>query len=106
MLKVTEKATEMIKDFFKNHDKIEPLRIFVAGMGCSGPMMGLALDEACELDTTFEQDGLTFIVATDLIKEAQPIEVDYIITPSGEGFFITHALKNPGGCGGCTGCEH
>lgn len=33
MFQVTEKATEMLKEFFKTRDKIEPMRIFVAAMG-------------------------------------------------------------------------
>jgi len=33
MVQVTAKATEMIKEFFKTREKIEPLRIFVAGIG-------------------------------------------------------------------------
>lgn len=104
MFKVTEKASEMLKEFFKTRDKVEPLRIHVAGMSCSGPQMGIALDELNENDSVFELDGLTFIIATDLLEQAKPIEVDYIITPGGEGFTIDHKLKNSAGCGGCTGC--
>ena len=33
MVQVSAKAKEMIKDFFKNREKVEPLRIFVAGIG-------------------------------------------------------------------------
>lgn len=33
MFQVTDKASEMIREFFKTRDKIEPLRIYVAGMG-------------------------------------------------------------------------
>ena len=106
MLHITEKASEMFKEFFKTRDKIEPLRIMVAGMSCAGPQMGIALDELTKNDTAFEIDGLTFIIAMDLLEQAKPIEVDYIIAPGGEGFHITHGLKNPGGCGGCTSCEH
>ncbi len=33
MLEVTEKATEMVREFFKSRDQIQPLRIIVAGAG-------------------------------------------------------------------------
>jgi len=33
MVQITAKASEMIKEFFKSREKIEPLRIFVAGIG-------------------------------------------------------------------------
>lgn len=33
MVQVTEKASEMVREFFKTRDKVEPLRIFIAGIG-------------------------------------------------------------------------
>jgi Fe-S cluster assembly iron-binding protein IscA len=33
MFEVTEKATEMVREFFKSRDKVEALRIFIAGIG-------------------------------------------------------------------------
>jgi Fe-S cluster assembly iron-binding protein IscA len=33
MLEVTDKATEMIREFFKSRDAVQPLRIFIAGAG-------------------------------------------------------------------------
>ncbi len=33
MFQVTEKATEMLKEYFKSRDKVESMRIFIAGMG-------------------------------------------------------------------------
>jgi len=33
MLEVSEKATEMVREFFKSRDKVQPLRIIVAGVG-------------------------------------------------------------------------
>ena len=33
MVQVTEKASDMVREFFKTRDKVEPLRIFIAGIG-------------------------------------------------------------------------
>ena len=33
MFNVTEKASEMVREFFKTREKVEPLRIFIAGVG-------------------------------------------------------------------------
>lgn len=33
MFQVTEKASEKLKEFFQNREKVEPLRIYVAGIG-------------------------------------------------------------------------
>jgi len=71
MFEVTEKATEKVKEFFKSRDGISPLRVFVAGAGCSGPQLGMALDEPGENDETFEADGFMVLgqPALKLIKD-------------------------------------
>ncbi len=33
MFEVSDKATEKVREFFKSRDKIQPLRIIVAGVG-------------------------------------------------------------------------
>ncbi len=33
MLIVTDKATEKVREFFKSRERIEPLRIYIAGVG-------------------------------------------------------------------------
>jgi len=105
MFEVTDKAAEMVKEFFKSRDGVSPLRVFVAGAGCSGPQLGMALDEATMNDDTFETGGFTFLVDKALLQEAKPIKVDYITTPQGEGFIISSGMKKPSTCGGgCCGC--
>jgi len=105
MFEVTDQATEKVKEFFKSRDAVSPLRIFIAGAGCSGPQLGMALDEANETDETFESGGYTFLIEKQLLEEAKPIKVDYIITPQGEGFIISSGIKRTSECGGgCCGC--
>ncbi|HOJ13951.1 MAG TPA: IscA/HesB family protein [Deltaproteobacteria bacterium] len=105
MLEVTRKATEMIGQFFKGREKVEPVRVFVAGMGCSGVQLGMALDEANENDRTFEIDGYTYLIENQLYETAKPIKIDYVTTSQGEGFVISSSLKPGSGCsGGCCGC--
>ena len=33
MFEVTDKASEKVTEFFKSRDKVEPLRIFISGIG-------------------------------------------------------------------------
>ncbi|MRR08085.1 MAG: hypothetical protein EG828_14390, partial [Deltaproteobacteria bacterium] len=92
MFEVTETATEKIREYFKTRDGITPMRVFVAGMGCSGPQLGISLDEATPEDQVFEEDGFTFLIETKLLADAKPVKIDYIVTPTGEGFLITSSL--------------
>jgi len=65
--------------------------------------LGLTLDESKEDDEVFDRNGLAFAVNKDLLKEAQPITVDYVSTPSGEGFTVTSGIVSKSdGCGGCS----
>jgi iron-sulfur cluster assembly protein len=105
MFEVTEKATQMVQEFFKSRDAVSPLRIFIAGAGCSGPQLGMALDEATDNDETFEAGGFTFLIEKQLLSDAKPVKVDYVTTPQGEGFIISSGIKKPSACGGgCCGC--
>jgi len=104
MFEVTEKASEMVKEFFKTRDGVSPLRIFIAGSSCSGPQLGMALDEPTENDESFETDGFTYLIEKQLLNEAKPIKIDYIITAQGEGFIISSGIKKPECGGGCCGC--
>jgi len=64
----------------------------------------MALDEPKENDDVFENNGFTFLIEKKLMKEAQLITVDYIVTPGGEGFVINSGMKKASDCGGCTSC--
>jgi Fe-S cluster assembly iron-binding protein IscA len=70
-------------------------------MGCSGPQLGISLDQASPDDQVFEEGGFTFLIEKKLLEDAKPVKVDYIVTPQGEGFMITSSLMNNSSCGGC-----
>ena len=53
MFEVTEKASEMIKDFLKDRDVIPAIRVMLSQGGWSGPSLGLALDESRDGDEIF-----------------------------------------------------
>lgn len=104
MLQVSPKANEMIKEFLKDREEPHSIRIFLT-MGCSGPTLGMALDEPQEDDEVILDGGLTFIIEKELLEEAKPIIVDFVSGPMGSGFTLTSSLKFFGGCGGdCGSC--
>jgi iron-sulfur cluster assembly accessory protein len=81
------------------------LRIYVAGIGCSGPQYGLAFDkEARENDIVIHSDGLNILVDPNSLAFLEGATIDYVETPQGAGFKIEN--PNPlaaASCGSCSG---
>ncbi|MDF1576973.1 MAG: hypothetical protein RQ753_00950 [Desulfurivibrionaceae bacterium] len=64
--------------------------------------MGLALDEPKDNDAKMEQDGLTFLVDNDLMKDCGDIKVDFVESGMRSGFSISSTIPVSGGGGGCS----
>ncbi|WP_440945648.1 HesB/IscA family protein [Methanosarcina sp. T3] len=105
MIEVTEKAAAELKTLLEQEGKSDlALRIFVAGVACSGVQYGLALDdEVSEDDVTMESNGIKLVMAKDIERSFTDGSIDYIEDENGKGFLI----RNPsaGGCGTCGGCH-
>ena len=71
-------------------------------MGCSGPSLGMALDEVKTEDEVFEEKGTKFIIDKDIFQQAKPINIDFITTPEGSGFKLNSNLPQGSGCGSCS----
>lgn len=105
MLEITEKASEMIKDFLKDKDEIQAIRIMLSQGGCSGPGLGMALDEPRDDDREFEDSGIKFIVENSLYERVKPIKVDYVESHMGSGFNITSSMPvQASSCGSSCSC--
>lgn len=106
MLEVTLPALTNIKDYLLQQQIDSPIRITMNSGGCSGPSLGLALDDATANDRTFDHDGVTFVVAVSLLVDCGAIKVDFIEKSDGGcgcgGFHVTS--KKPLSSGGC-GCS-
>jgi iron-sulfur cluster assembly protein len=59
--------------------------------------LALVLDEPNDLDKSFAVNGFTFIVNKNLLKEIEPVNIDF----KGYGFQISSSLKQKGGCSSC-----
>ncbi len=102
MLNVTDKASEVIADFMKNQKEGAAIRVLL-NMACSGPSLGMALDDAnTELDEVFSAAGVTFVIEKELLDQVKPITIDFITTPQGAGFRLSSSLPEGGGCGSCS----
>ncbi len=106
MFEITEKANEMIKEFFEDKEGTPYIRIFLSEGGWSGPALGMALDEPKDSDEVMKDNGITYLVDKELFGKVKPINVDFIDTPRGSGFSISSSLKTDGGgCGSsCSSC--
>ncbi len=103
MFEVTEKANEMIQEFFKDKEEVSCVRIFLSQGGWSGPALGMALDEPKDDDEVVKEDGVTFLINKELYDQAKPINVDFVESAMGAGFNISSSLSiGEGGCGSCS----
>jgi iron-sulfur cluster assembly protein len=104
MLNVTAKASEKISDFLKETEEPSYVRIFLSEGGCcSGPSLGMALDEPDVNDEVIKNNDITYLIEKGLFNEIQPINIDFIDSPTGSGFSITSKLSQGNSCGSCGG---
>ncbi len=105
MLSVTDKAFEVIRDFLKDKQPGSAIRMFL-NVGCSGPVLGMALDVAnTDTDEVISTGGTTFVIEKELFNRVKPINIDFITTPEGAGFKLTSSLPQTHGGGCCGSCS-
>jgi iron-sulfur cluster assembly protein len=98
---IADDAMEKLKEYLTQNNIESPLRIALMQGGCSGPALGLALDERKENDEVFMKKDLTFLVEKGLLNLCGSVSVEYIDAGPRSGFNIKSA--NPIGGGGCGG---
>lgn len=101
MLVVTEIANEKLNEYMKDNNVSSPLRVTMMQGGCSGPALGLALDEQKDGDELFEEKNLTFLVEKSLLSLCGEITVDFHSAGAQSGFSINSENPLPGGGCGC-----
>ena len=93
MIEVTDRAASELKALLDQENKPDlALRIFVAGVACSGLQYGLALDEEVkEDDVTMESNGIKLVMSKDIQKNFYEGSIDFVEDENGKGFLI----RNP-----------
>jgi HesB-like selenoprotein len=102
MLDVSELANEKLLEYMKANNISSSLRVALMQGGCSGPSLGLALDEEKETDESFVKQDLTFLVEKSLLEQCGAISVDYVDAGSRSGFNISTTTPLPGAGNGCS----
>ncbi|MDY0132809.1 MAG: IscA/HesB family protein [Desulforegulaceae bacterium] len=98
MFKVTNPAQTEIAAYFADKE-LKPLRVFLHPGSCAGPELLMSIDEKKEGDKSFKINGIEFVIEEKLLKDVNPVEIDYLET----GFKISSSLKADLGCSGCSG---
>ncbi len=104
MIEVTELAAGELKNLLEQENKQDhALRIFIAGMGCSGLSYGMTLDDTKkddDLETT--SNGVRLFMTSEIQESLDGAEIDYIDNEQGKGFVIND--PNAPKCGSCCSC--
>jgi iron-sulfur cluster insertion protein len=104
MIEITDAAVAELKQILEKEKKSDHgLRVFEAGMGCSGIQYGLALEKSPKTDdSVLEANGIRIIFNKDLQEDIEELKIDFINNDYGKGFII----NNPNiQCGsGCSSC--
>lgn len=104
MIEITDAAAAELKMILEKEKKNDHgLRIFAAGMGCSGIQYGLSLEESPRAeDDVQESNGIKIIFSKDLQDEISELKIDFIDNHNGKGFIIDNPNMQCGsGCGSC-----
>lgn len=100
MLHLTEGTKELLDQHFANKNEVPFIRVYMA-VGCSGPQLGLALDEQKQTDDAITSKEYTFVVDKSLLQTAGPIEIHR----NQFGFSISSNLNTGNSAQGCASCS-
>jgi len=105
MIEITDTAAAELKELLEKEKKNDHgLRVFAAGMGCSGVQYGLTLEKtAKEDDAVSESNGVKIFFKKDIQEDIEEFKIDFIDNEYGKGFVIDnpHASKCGSSCGSC-----
>jgi len=106
-ISVSEKAAGQLSTILAEQGKPGALlRVWVAGLGCSGFRYGLGIDEKEpeEGDQIFESNGIRMVIDPQSLTYMDGATVNWVDGPENNGFAIDN--PNPAPEGGCScGCE-
>lgn len=94
----TVNAIKAITD--QNTDKPSNIRLYIAGMGWSGPSFGLTLDELTDTDVKDDTNAVTFIMNKDVYEQIG----DMLVELTNGGYLVRPMMQEESACGSCSGC--
>ncbi len=106
MVTVTAEASKYITDLIqKNNKQGYGIRVFLSGMGCSGPQFGMSFQQGKkEGDVEQKSEGFSLFYDDETKTLLDECTVDFIETPYGSGLIVNN--PNAAGCSTCGGGCH
>jgi iron-sulfur cluster assembly accessory protein len=103
MVTISDEALKFINELLEaNEKKGHGIRIYLAGMACSGPQFGMAFqDDVKEGDFEEKMDGFSFYYDDETKTALDGATIDVVYTAQGSGLIIQN--PNISGCAGCSG---
>lgn len=92
MVHITDRAKEKIQEIL-NQNRGKYVRLFIQGMHCGGPTMGLALDEPKENEQPVDVTGIDVLIEDFVRPLADGTTIDYVNHSHGEGFTIVESRE-------------
>ncbi len=77
MIEVTPAAMRKIKDYLSQNNIESAIRVTIMEGGCSGPALGIVLDEAGEADRVFSCEGMEFLIHEDMLSDCGSVKIDF-----------------------------
>src|SRR5512136_153975 len=98
MVTITPEANKYINDLIsKNSKQGYGIRIYLSGMGCSGPQFGMAFQEGKkEGDIEQPSEGFSLFYDNETKEVLDACTVDFVETPYGSGLIVHN--PNVSGC--------
>ena len=77
MIEVTPAALRKIKDYLSQNGIDSGIRVTLLEGGCSGPVLGIVLDDVCDQDRAFDSGGIQFFIHQSLLSECGNVRIDF-----------------------------
>lgn len=107
IITISDIAYDEFLDFLKeNGVENNILRIDLAGMGCSGPVFNLIIDEEKPNDEVVKVNDVTFLIDKSLVSQFGGFVLECSEENDLAGFSLEPLIKSDiGGCSTCGGCH-
>jgi HesB-like selenoprotein len=102
-INVAPAAAIALKKILEAKESDKPVRLYVAGFGCSGPSFGLAFDDKKDEDLAASTEGIDFIMQPELHEQYGDFTIEYVDEEARKGFILTPSIQPESGCSSCGG---